>query len=245
MSNVVFNSIIINDYSLEIATKRGKIRKIDRNGFAYYPLKNGEQYKLLLANENPTRCDAHIYSGKKKIGVFRLNPWKKIVLSNENFVFDKLNSFTSQWSNINCNADDNGLIKVVFKPEAGTCGYGCIQEYDNYCTNFKNTTMGYDSVSKIAPVGPKGENGMLNGENVGCMFGPSILDQVDNHLGYHKGYLQKPCDDSWSAQYQMSTSNAGKSLVGSGDKKFKRVPQIKDYDHSRVTTMQARLISSR
>lgn len=219
------NNIIINNYSLEIVAKQGKIRKIERNGTAYYPL-NG-QYKLFISNDNPSRCDAHVFLGKKKIGVFRLNPWKNLTLSNKKFVFNKSNNRSL------CN---NDLIKVVFKPEAGSCGYGCIQEYDNYCTNFKNTTMHDGSV------GPKGENGMLTEENARCMFGPSLFGP-DNVLGYHKGYLQKPCDDSWSMQYQASDGSLNNALIRMGDKKFKKVPTIKDFDYSRVTTMQARLIN--
>lgn len=37
--------------------------------------------------------------------------------------------------------------------------------------------MGYDSIGKIASVGPKGENGLLNGQNIGCMFGPNIINK--------------------------------------------------------------------
>lgn len=113
MMNHNFNNVIINNYSFDIITKNGNVQKIDRNDFAYYPLQKNQQYKIVLSNKNPSRCDAHIWLGKSKIGVYRLNPWKQLTISNKKFVFNKSNSYTSNWD---CNNYDNGIIQVVFKP---------------------------------------------------------------------------------------------------------------------------------
>lgn len=213
MSNIIFDSVISNNYSVNILTPK-KSTKMNKNGFQYYILNDNEPFQLELSNNNPTRCDIHVWYQKEKIGIFRLNPWKKFVLSNNNLVFKKKSSYTKKWTSLECGELDNGLVKVIFKPEAGSCGYGCIQQYDNYCSNYFKSTTG--------STGPKGENGIIDESTIGCMFGQNLI---------------KNCDDTHSQQYQSSL-NLNKIVK---DKK-KIVPAIKDYDYSRITTETIRLI---
>lgn len=201
MNNVLFSNVIMNDFSLDVKTHNSKNNKIDRHGFTYYLLDNNQKYQLILSNNNPTRCDAHVWLSGQKVGIFRINPWKKLTVSNKLFVFDKSNSYTSKWTSLDCNTNLTGLIKVIFKPEAGSCGYGCSQQYNNHC-----------SIINPNSVEPKGE---IN------------VDQ------------SKRCDDSWAAQYQNIFGSNNSTLQNN-----KQVSALKDIDHSRVTTMQARLISN-
>ena len=193
MSNIIFDRIIVNNYSISILTNRGKIKGIDRHGFTYYPLKNQEKYQILLSNDNPSRCDAHVYVGKKNLGIYRIGPRKKLTLSSKDFVFT---DNKAPWISTICGEMNNGLVKVVFKPEAGVCGYGCIPEYEDYCTHYNKTTD-----------------------------------------------VNKSCDDTWSAQFQSSLGTLGRVVNGSNKKMNRRVPTIKDFDHARITTHQARLVS--
>jgi hypothetical protein len=168
--------IIINDYSVDIVTKQGKIRPTNKFGHKYYSLQNGQQYAIKLTNQNPTRCDAHVSISGKKVGVYRISPNSSTIVnsplkSSEQFIFNKKNSFTNKWSTIECNTADKGLIRVLFKPEAGSYGNNCIQEHDNHCSNIKTVITG-----------PKGE---IN----------------TNNVNYDYPYCPpKNCDDSWSAQ---------------------------------------------
>lgn len=217
MSTFKFTSVIQNNYSVDVFTTRGKIKKHERLGFAYYPLMDGEKYNVQISNQNPTRCDAHVWINKKKIGVKRLNPNQTVTI--KNLTYRSNRRFTAPWVTSNCHELANGLVKVTFKPEAGSCGYGCVAEYTNYCTNWHKTTVG--------PTGPKGENGVVTPQNAKCMFGPSVMDQMD-HM-YNKNFTSKMHDDSWSNGYRKSALK-------------KTVPLLKDIDYSRITTLQCRLI---
>jgi hypothetical protein len=121
-------------------------------------------------------------------------------------------------SGVDCHSlgHNNGSIKIIFKPEAGSCGYGCVQQYDNYCTNYQKST--------------------LNQKNKECMFGPNILDKV-NHMHFESKY----CDDSWASQYQTSLALNGNALA-KHEKKLRHVPTIKDFDYARITSVEAKII---
>lgn len=236
-----FNKVIINNYSIDVITNSGKVNKFDKHGFSYYPLKDKQDYALKLTNDNPTRCDAHVYINNVKVGIYRIMPWSKTTItrplnSNKKFNFTKNKSYVQRWTNVECGESSNGLVKVVFNPEAGSCGYGCIQEYDNYCSNWHKTAIG--------PSGPKGEVGVITPENAQCMFGPNVMDQMNAMYNNNSGtypnahYLPKRCDDTWGAMLGNGVSAAKQNKT----QKFKNVPVLKDIDHARKTTLQARLV---
>jgi hypothetical protein len=228
------HNILTNKYSIDILTNRGKVNGINKDSFLYYRLQNNEKFKLGLLNDNPSRVDAHVWFGKKKLGVFRINPFKKLILSHPMFVFRKNSGYTAQWTDDTCNGTKgmvNGLIKVVFKPEAGDCSYGCIQEYDN---QFQKMASHMPDQSIIT--GPKGEYGYVNAQTEDCMFGRQLIDPV----------IPKTCDN-FSAQYSSSlgqsrgdSNDTVYSMMNNG--RFKKVPMIKDFDYARMVTLQAGLI---
>lgn len=248
MSNIIFDKVIVNNYSIEIIVNNKVIKPFDRHGFHHFILNNGDKYKIKLSNNNPTRCDVIVYIGGKQIGAFRLNAWQQIVL-NKKFTFSKNKSYNNSWKGYECDhiQPSTGIVKAVFKPEAGSCGYGCIQEYDNYCTDWHKTTIG--------PTGPQGENGVITPENSKCMFGLNNGSIGDNRIkpsctGVHTGdqmnamyqmnqnhkfvTFQKSCDDSWSKSFVKNNVL----------KQYKMVPSIKDYDAARRTVLQARLVQA-
>ena len=169
MSTFKFTSVPDNNYLIDIYTKRGKINKFSRLGFSYYQLFNNEQYTIHITNNNPTRCDAHIWINKQKLCIMRINPYQTIIV-NKNLIYNS-NKYLSKIYN-NINGLYNGLIKITFTPEATNYGYSCIADYTNSCSNFHKTSF--------AATGPKGENGILNNDTYKCLFG--ISNKLHNSI---------------------------------------------------------------
>lgn len=158
--NNCFNSLILtNNYIIELYSNNKKIN----NNNNIYKIPN-TPINIKLYNNNSSRCDVHIYSNNL-IGIYRINPHNSILISDKNF-------------------KKNTTIKFLFKPEAGSCGYGCIQEYDKYCTT-NNSTLN---------TGPKGEVNIKSNDL--CKFGPDYINQLDD----------------WTKQYQLSKGNLHKVI---------------------------------
>lgn len=187
------NLIIQNNYTIELYSNNKKI--INKNNVFKVP--NNQPIDIKLYNKNSSRCDVYIYTqnSKKLIGIYRINPHNYILISEKQ---------------IKKNID----LNILFKPEAGSCGYGCIQEYDQYCTNTND--------KPTIKTGPKGEvNIYSNNQNL-CKFGPDYINQFDE----------------WSKQYQQSRGNLHKVINSNG----KFVPSLNDIDHSRVSKLSIQII---
>lgn len=133
------NRISINGFSLSILSNGMSARKENIHGAYYFLLSHGSQYKLKLFNDHNTKCDAEIWIDDEKIGTWRINSHHDIVIErpstiNRKFVFLKENSCVANLAGINVNRN-NGLIKIVFKPE---------REYMLFNNNF-DSNMGQSS----------------------------------------------------------------------------------------------------
>ena len=74
-------------------------------------------------SDNGTKCDAHVWIDNIKVGVWRINPYKNIIIERPINHFRKfilMNENSSEIINIknrNNTNNNNGLIKIEFKPE--------------------------------------------------------------------------------------------------------------------------------
>lgn len=117
-----------NNFSVKINYKRknvnlygeGEKRKI--NGGTYYVLPHKTKYSIELKNSSSSRCDAHVFIDGEEVGIWRVNSYSSInidrpVYTNRQFTFYKKGTYQSKKAGMINDREDNGLIKVVFKPE--------------------------------------------------------------------------------------------------------------------------------
>lgn len=192
MNNYLYNQnlIIKNNYFVELFSNKKKINN-NNNVFKV----DSNSINLKLYNKNSSRCDVFISSSKKLVGIFRINPHSSITVSDKKF-------------------KKNTEINLLFKPEAGSCGYGCIQEYDKYCTNTND--------KPTILTGPKGEVNTISKNNHLCKFGPDYINQFDD----------------WTRQYQTSRGNLQNVTNSQG----KIIPSLNDIDYSRVSKITINIV---
>ena len=119
-ANPYNQSIKINGFSIGIAAGV-PVKKILRQGATYFSMPDLTEYKLLLSNDNVTRCDVTVYIDDNEIGTWRLNPRSSISIERpanipKKFVLIKEGTNIAYQSGIGT-YDTNGLIRAVFKPE--------------------------------------------------------------------------------------------------------------------------------
>jgi hypothetical protein len=117
------NKVTLNNFSVSITTndQYTDLQKLTSDGYEYIAVPHNTEYKLSLSNNTNNRCDAQIYIDGESIGVWRINSYSSIMVErpaniNRKFVFmrEKSQSIAQKGKS------ENGLIKVVFKPEKST-----------------------------------------------------------------------------------------------------------------------------
>lgn len=117
------NNISDNGFSLEILVNGSIPAKTKFIGGAYYIMMNhNQEYKIMLTNDNNTRADADVWIDNQMIGSWRLNPHSSITIErpaefNRKFLFLQEGTTIANRSGIVNQSNNNGLIKVLFKPE--------------------------------------------------------------------------------------------------------------------------------
>jgi hypothetical protein len=113
-----------NGFSLEVISSHSNspvsIELI--NKASYIPLHHREEYKLLLSNNRPSKCDATVYIDNNKCGTWRINGLSSITIERpaheaRKFVFLSEKSHSASMIGASEGNSHNGLIKVVFTPE--------------------------------------------------------------------------------------------------------------------------------
>jgi len=122
LNNSYMNAVKLNNFSLDIEAKYEHIEKYTRNDNNYFAIPDGTEYKLKLENDNGVKVDAHVWIDGEKIGIWRIKPYDDIVIErpaeiSRKFTFLKEGSRRANRAGIMSGKSDNGLIKVVFKPE--------------------------------------------------------------------------------------------------------------------------------
>lgn len=116
------NNLSINNFGLTILVNGTSARKEYINRSHYFLLSHGENYKLKLSNDRETKCDAEIWIDGVKIGCWRINEFDNIIVErpaklDRKFIFLKENSREANSAEIINGKKNNGLIKIIFKPE--------------------------------------------------------------------------------------------------------------------------------
>ena len=88
----------------------------------YVSMCDGEQYKILLGNFHPKRCDAQVFIDGKEVGCWRLGPNETVGLErppnrHKHFTFYRVGTQRAREVGIQTGAFSNGVIRVVFLPE--------------------------------------------------------------------------------------------------------------------------------
>ena len=116
------NSINLNNFAVEIIPKSGYSDKTVIDGAYYYKLPHKSEYKIKLSNNHNSKCDAIIWLEGEEIGTWRLNGYQSISIErpaniDRKFTFVRDTSIDAIRAGVTPNSDNNGLIKVLFKPE--------------------------------------------------------------------------------------------------------------------------------
>lgn len=112
-----------NGFSLEIIRGNGfPPVKLMKEGYTFYAMPNLSTYKIKLSNNNAVRTDATIYIDGTQIGVFRISSYGSIIVERptgieRKFTLIKEGTDEGVKAGIIPGNFENGLIKVVFRPE--------------------------------------------------------------------------------------------------------------------------------
>jgi hypothetical protein len=119
----MFNNIIeINNFSLDVICPSFLVKKIVINGNEYYSIPYNSEYKLKLGNKRNAACNAEVYIDSIHVGTWRINPYNIITIEqpvhvNRKFTFvNKDNNEYEEDQDQVIKKNENGLIKVIFKP---------------------------------------------------------------------------------------------------------------------------------
>lgn len=112
----------LNGFSLAISAIHGDSEKVKIDGTDYFSLTHGSEYSLSLSNDRSSRCDAYVYIDGENVGVWRISPYSTINIERpanvkRKFVFLAEDSVEAEDAGIPPGSSENGLVKVIFKPE--------------------------------------------------------------------------------------------------------------------------------
>ena len=121
-------SVSSNGFAFQILKSKNNYYDYDKtcdviksNGASYVKLPHKSEYKIRLVNNKGCRTDVHIYIDGTKCGVWRLNPYKSAIIerpAHEQRKFTFFHESSSEAEGIGAvkGSEQNGLVKVVFKP---------------------------------------------------------------------------------------------------------------------------------
>ena len=218
------DSITVNSFGLGILVNGMSADKENIDGGHYFLLSHNDQYKLKLHNGKSSRCDAEVWVDGELIGVWRINPYSTIIIErptaiDRKFVFLEENSTNAQSAGIVSGRRNNGLVKVIFRPERqALCSLeGCIGR-SGYSPWMRGVMYNQS---------PAMSNKSFDSRNLQGMCNFSSLNE-------------NACYDS-----SPSYSHGATALGGYSNQKFSSTNAITDIDDNNVTTIMARLMIKR
>jgi hypothetical protein len=92
-----------------------------KNDYRYVSLAPHTEYKLKLINKHNTRCDAKVYIDNTLVGSWRIDSYSSIIIerpenTQRRFTFVGENSRTAKQTGAIAGSEDNGLVRVIFRP---------------------------------------------------------------------------------------------------------------------------------
>ncbi len=211
------DAIQLNGFSLEILDWKGPVEKIIYRDSNYYSMPDGSEYKIRLSSSHNTKVDAHVWIDGEKIGVWRVNPHGRITIErpanvSRKFTLLKEGTINAIRGGIMIGSKDNGVIKVMFRPEMRDVMYG----------DFRHGLEKEYLFSSQIP--------MCN----------SYTDTVTPHNRLNQNCSMSAEEYDNKVEYGMTS--AGTTLGKPSDQRFKRVTPLSDIDYDNITTIYTRLV---
>ena len=193
------NRVTENNFSVEVLYNGANAQKVNKNNGNYFALPHNTEYKLRLSQSRSVNTDATVYVDGKEVGTWRLGKYRgSITIERPSDVAKKftfLQEGTSEASDagISTGKSENGIVRVVFKPEkeyvCNHChctaddyymyghfrGCGCkylgmeSQSFNNVLrkSKNKNQSKSYDNLSHTDSYGDSDNNLTLNSSTNG------------------------------------------------------------------------------
>jgi len=214
------DKVILNRFSLEIIASGMPVEKIIRKGGNYFAMPHETEYKIRLRNDHDINVDAHVWVDGKKAGVWRINPLSEIEIERPSdvarkFVLLKEGSKEALVAGIDSGHNDNGLIRVTFKPE----------KVPEYLRNLE--TVSYFNTS--------------NSNSIPRTCGVNNQAYSDTVTPQNKYYRSNQCMNDY---YRLANSfQSGATALGDDSyQRFRRVSSLHEIDKKNITTIFVRLV---
>lgn len=233
-----------NGFTVEITFNGMSAPKHLMNGANYFSLPHRAEYKIKLSNNKSARADAHVYIDGEKMGVWRLNQYQLVsierpVNDHKKFTFLKENTASAHEGGVVSGKSENGIIKVVFKPEKSYDEYDKYDEYDD----LEYVTLSNDFRGNIQKKS-KSDRGMSNSFEK-SMSNQSYSNSTNSTNGTNgiNGYTDGAnFNESYSNSTNNNFSSGGTALGNVSHQQFQNTSALRDIDHDNVTTVIARLV---
>lgn len=211
--------VYLHGYSIQIQPKYTSSRNFVRDGADYTSLRHNTEYSLRLSNSNSSRCDAHVWIDGEKVGVWRLRPYQTATIErpanlSRKFTFVKENSYQALQGDVRIGKFENGLVKVVFKPEK------------KYVSNYF-----YDSPSVVSLNHLDSDTFSFGANNESTNIRQSATKSMSSMNCYRSASLASP-----------SLSAGGTVLGGRSHQEFATVSPLDEIDESLITTLHLRMV---
>jgi hypothetical protein len=204
----------LNDFSVDIIGNN--VRNFIRNSTYFYAMPNKTVYSIKLGNGTSVRCDATVHVDGDIVGTWRINQHSSIIIKrpakiNREFIFVSENSEEAHNTGMCKGSFNNGLIKVVFKPEAmlsyqyrsSLPSYKCSRSYDSFGMTKGDTRLGFDDEKGGTILG--GNSGQEFGVTSKiCCYGPETIinlrliidtgrtESSPEYVSIHEGRTEEP-----------------------------------------------------
>jgi hypothetical protein len=182
------SKVDLNNFKVEILNSvNEKMDVMNIDGGNYVPLRHKTEYKIKLSNSRQTKCDATVYVDGEDIGTWRVTPFNTITLERTSdvkrkFTYVDEESKEAVLSGMQTGHRDNGLIRIVFKPEkqqmkvlqkknygmsSRARGGGFLSNGDSFGLENSNESMQYKSMNMTKSKGATSNNMSSGGTLLG------------------------------------------------------------------------------
>lgn len=241
-------SVTLNEFGFTIVADDVTHLTKNNGRFHYFSLPNLSDYKIKLVNNRETRSDAVVSVDGEKIGTWRVPAFSSITIQrpanvNRKLVFVKEDTYTAKYAGVTRNDPNNGLVTVVFKPEAQNIA----------CCFDVEPTIEFQSEN--GPIVEKRSRACPYETTTGYVRAPTYYNKWT--YGYDDSITKPPVPDQFPLYLNSSGSNVqnsgiksvdagyatGATILGAGtDQNFSTSARIYKYDVDNITTLNARMI---
>lgn len=217
------SKVDLNNFKVEILSSANeKMDVMNIDGGNYVPLRHKTEYKIKLSNSRQTKCDATVYVDGEDIGTWRVTPFNTITLERTSdvkrkFTYVDEESKEAVLSGMQTGHRDNGLIRIVFKPEKQQMR---VLQKKNY------------GLGSRGGAGARGTGFLSNNDSFGLENSNESMQYKSMNMTKSKGATSN------------SMSSGGTLLGGSSRQEFSSTSRIQNYDTNNITEISLRLVTN-